>query len=620
MQGILAHRYEMLEHVGGGGMADVYRARDTLLDRFVAVKVLHAQYAGDRAFVIKFRREAQGAAKLSHPNIVNIYDVGEEEGKHYIVMEYVSGETLKDKIRREGALPVQEALRIAEEIAQALEHAHQNNLVHCDIKPHNILVTESGRVKVADFGIARAVSAATMTFNDSVVGSVHYFSPEQAKGAVIGPKSDLYSLGVVLYEMIAGVLPFEGETPIGIALKHVQEEPAPLRALQPSVPAFAEAIVARAMAKEPEERYASATEMIEDIKAAEHSLRRGAPAPPDAFATQVLPRVGEEMLTKKKGRAGLAGALKAHLGLVALACILFFGFFLGAFLSYGKIWTNADIAVPDVVGKQLAVGKEILQSENLRVEVTEAYDDQTPEGYIVSQHPEANASVKEGRLIRLYVSKGGEAIDVPDVRGMLRRDAEIKLKNVGLHLGRISETDSDRTFDTVLEQNPAPGAQIAKGSAIDITISKGAAAHKIKLPQFKDTPFDAVKSQLETLGLKLGKVVDASGAAADSGAVLSQDPAAGTEVLAGTSVDFVLGAAKAQAPQGAQRSYDVALTVPGGAPKQAVRIVVTDGSGRRAVYENVHKPGDAVRKTVRGSGDMRVQVYVNGKLIQEETI
>ena len=271
IQRVLARRYELQELIGGGGMADVYKAHDKLLDRAVAVKILHQQYANDAEFVEKFRREATGAAKLAHPNIVNIYDVGEEAGSQYIVMEYVSGPTLKEVIQQKGQLEPFEAVRIAREIASALESAHRNNLVHCDIKPHNILVMPDGHVKVTDFGIARAVSASTMTYSGSVMGSVHYFSPEQAKGTAITTKSDVYSLGVVLYEMLTGRLPYDGETPISIALKHLQEEPVPVRQLQPSIPPVLEAIVQKAMSKDPLTR-PSSTELYEDLNQAKGML------------------------------------------------------------------------------------------------------------------------------------------------------------------------------------------------------------------------------------------------------------------------------------------------------------------------------------------------------------
>ena len=246
---ILDNRYTVLEHIGGGGTADVYRAHDKLLDRFVAIKMLHPQFVNDSDFKTRFKYEAQAAAKLSHPNIVNIYDVGSDGDKNYIVMEFVSGETLKEKIMREGILNIADALKITTDIAEALEHAHQNNLVHCDIKPHNILLTTTGRVKVTDFGIAKAITSTTMNHGNTVLGSVHYFSPEQARGISVSAKSDIYSLGVLLYEMLTGTVPFKGETPVSIALKHLQDEPIPVRKHNELIPPMAEAIVSKAMKK-----------------------------------------------------------------------------------------------------------------------------------------------------------------------------------------------------------------------------------------------------------------------------------------------------------------------------------------------------------------------------------
>nr|MBP8599431.1 serine/threonine protein kinase [Selenomonas sp.] len=287
-QRVLDQRYELQELIGGGGMADVYKARDLLLDRPVAVKILHEQFKSDTEFINRFHREAQAAARLSHPNIVNIFDVGVTGEAHYIVMEYVPGSTLKDKIKQEGHLSVNASLRIASDIARALSHAHTNNLVHCDIKPHNILMMADGSAKVADFGIARAVTESTMTYSGNVVGSVHYFSPEQAKGTMITPKSDVYSLGVVLYEMLTGQLPFNGETPVSIAMKHLQEEPVSVRQLDPSIPPVVEAIVSRAMSKDPAIRPGS-DELVHDIAQAEQMLGGGtgyAAPQQDLYATQ----------------------------------------------------------------------------------------------------------------------------------------------------------------------------------------------------------------------------------------------------------------------------------------------------------------------------------------------
>lgn len=617
---VLDHRYEILERVGGGGMAEVYRAHDTLLDRYVAIKILHAQFANDEEFVAKFRREAQGAAKLSHPNIVNIYDVGQDGSKHYIIMEYVSGETLKERIQREGRLSVKESLRITREIAEALEHAHQNNLVHCDIKPHNILVMANGRVKVTDFGIARAVTTSTMTYSGTVIGSVHYFSPEQAKGGAVSTQSDIYSLGVVLYEMLTGTVPFNGENPVSIALKHLQEDPVSVSSLNDEVPPLVDAIVRKAMEKECENRFLTITEMIHDIKVAEGS--NGFEAnhmDDDEFATKVLPTIKANTLSRKNKQtvnSGFINILKSKKVIGGLVVLLVVGFLLGAFLSYGKFWSSNEVKVPDVVGKTTAVAKQLLESENLRVNIAETFDADVPQGHVVSQYPEAGAVVKEQRQVTIYISKGGEAVDVPDIRGLSRRDAELKLKNAGLKIGKIDEVESDEPADTVLNQTPRPATQVTKGYAVDIVISRGAKTKNVVLPDFKGSSMSTIEAQLKSLELKIGKVTEVADSKAAPGTILSQSPEAGKEVLIDTSVDFTV----AKADDTKKKTTKLELIVPDGADKQAVRIVVTDVNGRRIAYENVHKPGDKITKTLSGNGDLRVQIYINGNLVQERTI
>lgn len=619
----LANRYTILEHIGGGGMADVYRAHDKLLDRSVAVKVLRPQFTNDDEFVTRFRREAQAAARLSHPNIVNMYDVGRDEDTDYIVMEYISGETLKEKIQREGPLPVELAVRIAIEIAEALEHAHQNNLIHCDIKPHNILVTRSGRIKVTDFGIARAVTSATMTHTGTIIGSVHYFSPEQAKGGAIGAKSDIYSLGVVLYEMLTGEVPFTGETPVSIALKHLQEEPKALHELNSGVPPLAEAVVLKAMAKEPEGRFESSTEMIADLKMAQNYLRddHTRRLSREDFPTQILPKItidGDDEvkngLVPKNGVPGKSG--KSRKWILGLLALLMLGFAIGAFLAYGKFWSTSEVNVPNVVGKQVEVAKSMITAQNLRVSITEAYNETVPSGQVVSQYPEAGATVKEQRTITLFVSKGGEITVVPDVRGMNRRDAELQIKNAGLRLGRIEEQYNDLPADTVVSQNPRPPAQVNKNTMIDLVISKGSGPRKLVMPDFRGSPVNTVNTQLDSLKLKLGTITEVADDKYPAGTITGQNPAAETEVTEGSTVDFTV----AKSTAGSAKRAVVQVAVPDGAAKQAVQIVVTDSNGRRVVYENVHKPGDKVEKTIEGAGQVRVQVYINGMLLQEQTI
>lgn len=624
----LDNRYTILERVGGGGMADVYRAHDKLLDRSVAVKILRSQFTNDEEFVSRFRREAQAAARLSHHNIVNIYDVGRDDDIYYIVMEYISGETLKERIQKEKLLPVEGAVRIALEIAEALEHAHQSGLIHCDIKPHNILTTRSGRIKVTDFGIARAVTSATMTQTGAIIGSVHYFSPEQAKGSAVGAKSDIYSLGVVFYEMLTGIVPFQGETPISIALKHLQEEPKPPREYNPDLPPLLEAIVLKAMAKDPDMRYSDIGEMITDLRMAQNYLRddHTRRLSRDDFPTQVLPRVtipavSETQAKEKRGESSEAAATgkpKSKWWVWTIIAILFVFSAVAAYLVFGKFWSVSDVVVPNVVGRSIDTARNILTEKNLRVSVSETFHDKTPAGQVISQNPEAGSTVKEQRTITLVVSRGGEVTVVPDLRGLSRRDAELQIKNAGLLLGRVDEQYTTGVpADSVISQNPRPPAQITKGTPIDIAISKGPEPKKLALPDFRGTPIATVASQLESLKLKQGKITESASDKYPAGVISDQNPLPATEVTEGSVIDFTV--VKGGAAAAVKRAV-VQIAVPDGPARQSVQIVVTDANGRRVVYDNNHKPGDKIEKTVEGSGTVRVQVYINSILLQEQTI
>ena len=552
---VLDGRYAIEVLVGSGGMADVYRAKDRLLERTVAVKILHRQYENDTEFIGRFQREAKAAARITHPNIVNVFDVGVAEGRHYIVMEYVPGRTLKERIKEEGPVPAVQALEIARQIASALAQAHANNLVHCDIKPHNILVMPDGNVKVADFGIARAVTESTMTYNDNIMGSVHYFSPEQARGTIITPKSDVYSLGVVLYEMLTGRIPFDGNTAVSIARKHLEEEPQPIRSIVPNIPPVVEALVTRMMAKEPALRPDSRL-LVQDITRTEQMLHGDTAAMPtfDPDATRVLSPVEAQEIgaiietEEEAGEVAEKSFFRTKKFKLVLVLILMLGFFTGFFLSFGKFWSSVEITVPDVTGKQLTLARQILEDRHLRVTVAETFDASVPVGVVVSQTPEAGTTVKEERTITIYVSKGGEELEMPNLRGLKQEDAIKKLQQMGLRLGSAYETFSDEDSGTVISQDPRSGTRITKGQSVDITVSKGQKVKKVTVPNVKGVPSDRAHTMLEGSGLKVGGSTEEASAQA-AGTVVSQSPAAGTEVDSGTAVQLVVSSgSKSSAP------------------------------------------------------------------------
>ncbi len=486
LERILGGRYELEEKIGSGGMAEVYKAHDNSLDRTVAVKILHEAFRSDEEFIKKFQREAKAAARLSHPNIVSIYDVGVERlDEYYIVMEYVEGKSLKDKIRDEGPLDILTATKIAKDISSGLAHAHANNLVHCDIKPHNILMTNDGHAKIADFGIARAITESTMTYGGNVVGSVHYFSPEQAQGGAITPKSDIYSLGIVMYEMLTNRLPFTGDNAVVIAMRHIEEEPVAPSVYRPQIPSMLEAVVVRDMNKNPDLRLSS-FDMIQALSNIEANLSVAQLIDPDA--TKILPRIDTENLpprrniqqssfirnTSKKSISYFAKSfVLPQIFIAGIIFMLMIGFGAGLFMAMEKSWTVAEVPVPNVVGKNLKLARENLEDANLRVNVAEVYDSNVPAGQVVKQDPDAGRNVKMWRLVTIYISKGGETISMPDLVGLSKSAATERIQKMGLHVGRIYEQDSEKSPGTVLSCDPVFSTKITRGQSVDITVSRG---------------------------------------------------------------------------------------------------------------------------------------------------
>ena len=556
---ILGGRYVLEEKIGSGGMAEVYCAHDNSLDRPVAVKILHEAYRADLEFIEKFTGEAKAAARLAHPNIVSIFDVGVDGVDHYIVMEYVQGNSLKDKIREEGALDILTATQIAKDIANGLAHAHAHNLVHCDIKPHNILMTPDGRAKIADFGIARAITESTMTYSGNVVGSVHYFSPEQAQGGTITPKSDVYSLGIVMYEMLTNKLPFTGENPVSIAMKHIEEEPVPPSSLRPQIPPMLEAIVLRAMNKNPDLRLSS-FDMIQALSNVEANLSVAQMNDPDA--TQILPRsktstlpprrnIRQNAIDQSDKKTKRKFFIQSKFFKFGLIIFLIMGIGAGVLMAFGPSWNDEEIPVPNTVGKQLNLARQILEDAQLRVNVVEIYDSKVPAGEVVKQEPPAERNVKLGRFITIYVSKGGETIDMPDLVGLTKSAATERIQKLGLQVGSIYEKDSEREPGTVLSHDPAIGTKINRGQTVDLTVSRGQsvtaenknpappAVEKIDVPPVENLSLDIAQYNIENGGLNVGNIYYEESEQAE-GTIVRQSPAPNSAVDAGTSVDLVV--------------------------------------------------------------------------------
>jgi len=511
---VIKNRYKLLTSIGGGGMAEVYKASDLILNREVAVKILRQQYVNDTEFVKRFRREAHSVASLSHENLVAIYDVGEEKDVYFIVMEYIEGSTLKEQIQRRGSLPVEEALDIATKIADALEHAHQHNIVHRDIKPHNILIGKHGEVKVTDFGIARAISQATITHTGSVLGSVHYISPEQAKGGYTSEKSDLYSLGVVLYEMVTGSLPFSGESPISVVLKHLQENFIYPREIDSSIPQSVENIIIKALMKNPDKRYASANEMVKDLETALDLDRIDEPRLEiendffDDEKTMVIPAMLNENdsnsyvnQSRKNKKSDFDGKLK-----VGLIAILILAVSLVGFQSIKNMLVIPTVELPVLEGKQLDEAIEELNDLNLNYKVVEKTDPVVKTGHVIKQEPYQGNVIKTTQEVTLYVSLGKKKVAIPDVINMSQGQGMFLLEQQKFTNIKVIPTyDENTPSGIIFKQEPEANLEVIPDEEqISLFVSKG--KEKFEMPNLIGLSEVEAKAILTTNGLVVGNI------------------------------------------------------------------------------------------------------------------
>jgi eukaryotic-like serine/threonine-protein kinase len=519
----LGGRYEILERIGGGGMALVYKGHDLLLHRKVAVKVLRQQYVHDEDFIRRFRREAQAAASLSHPNVVSIYDVGQEGEIHYIVMEYIEGTTLNDLIKEKAPLQVEEAVHYASQIADALDHAHHNEIIHRDIKPHNILIGKNGRIKVTDFGIARAATSSTITQTGSVVGSVHYFSPEHAKGTNTGEKSDLYSLGIVMYQMLTARLPFLGESPISVALKHLQEDVEEPRKVNPLIPQSVENVILKAMRKKPEERYQSAKQMQADLETCLQPDRRNEPKimfwdaeGMDEERTLVMPAIRPNQMEegydddddsspgpsviRGEGAPKKKGWIKPTVWIVILLIVL------GAMwyaVGYVKgMFDVTSVPVPDVVNKTLKDAQVTLKSVGLdsNVEYIPSKEDKDK----VLRQGQQGMKLHVGAKVDLFVSQGVEKLKLSSYLGQNLKDAKLQLNALGVKDEQITvaQVFTNDAPDTILQQTPSQGEEFEPDKInIKFNVSKG--PETFKMPNLVGSTETEAKAKIGVLNLKL---------------------------------------------------------------------------------------------------------------------
>lgn len=613
---ILGKRYEILEKLGGGGMSIVYLGRDIILNRFVTIKILREQFAGDDDFVRKFQREAQAVASVSHPNIVSLYDVGNQDDWHYLIMEYVEGKTLKDVIKERAPLPPHEAIYFAQQICDALSHAHNKGIIHRDIKPHNILVTNNGRMKVTDFGIARAISSATQTYSGNMVGSVHYISPEQAKGAISDEKSDIYSLGVVLFEMLTGSLPFEGDSPIAVAIQHIQNDPPHPSTLNQAVSEKLSAIILKALAKLPEKRFGSALEMRWELQQAldistevagefdtiydEHTLI--------APAIEIKDNEEKEEITSGRRLKPAVGW-----GLAGLVVVLLL------FLVYRtavNFLVVPVIKVPDVTGKPYSSAKIILKKAGLLSEYNKIYSEKVPQDYVISQTPDANMEVKQGRIITLLISEGAKLVEVPKLLKKTRSDAENDLQNAGFVMQIDEEFNDSVDADTIFDQSPQPGAMVAEGSLIKMKVSKGGKPQYVSMPDIKGKTLDEAKKEINSVGLKIGVIGKKESTEFFPWEVISQDVEPFASIQKGSSVNLVVS----EGPGPTSQAAHVTIPLPDDGAMHQVKIIVIDTKGTHEEYNDNNQSGEIIEKDIPYFGKGKIQVFIDDVLAFEQPV
>ncbi len=602
---LLTDRYEIIGRIGAGGMSDVYKALDLKLNRYVACKVLKDDFSRDEKFVQKFRAEAQAAAGLSHPNIVNVYDVGEEKGIYFIIMELIQGITLKKYIERKGMLDIKEALNISVQIASGMGAAHANRIIHRDIKPQNVIMSRDGKVKVTDFGIARAADSTTVT--TSAAGSVHYISPEQARGGFSDEKSDIYSLGITMYEMVTGRVPYDGDNNVAVALQHIQAEMVPPRRFNPECPISLEKIILKCTQKKPDLRYASVKELISDLRrvlaepdgnyvvlggmasavpekktetvkngpavmSAEEKKRKALQDEIEEYKEYDDPYEGQRNKNKqqKKERiyqeeqerkgSGVFDKVMIVIGIIGMLLIIGAAIYIGMrALGSGAgaatetkkesqssvVSTESAMAeVPDVTNLAQEEAIALLEKEGLDYTIREKETSDTNPGLVLAQSPNAGTSLEKGAKVTITVSVSSEEVTMPDVVGMDKDDAQTTLEDMGIKVRFSNEYDDTYDEDTVISSSPEAGETVKVGATVTLKVSKGSKDETVEMPDLTGMTYNQAVSAIRSANLTLGTVSEEYSDDVDEGYVTWQGIVAGTEIEEGTEINFGLSKGK----------------------------------------------------------------------------
>ncbi len=625
---VFAERYKLEDFIGQGGMSLVYRAVDIRTGHSVAVKILKSEYNSDKEFLERFQREAQAASLMSHHNLVNLLDVGVEGEYRYLVLEYVNGNTLKDIIRQKGRINYQTSIQVTIRILSALQHAHDNGIIHRDIKPQNVLIHADGHVKVADFGIARMTGGATIGKGDTVVGSVHYSSPEQATGSTVEATSDLYSTGVVMYEMLTGRVPFVGDTPVAVAMQHIQDAPPPIADFAPETPPAVIAVVMKAMAKDPKQRFQSAREMADALLKARSGQLDPASIQPESSRPQPPlqqpPRVQEVSPSKTVGirrmtRTARHAALRKRSKMSTLIATLALSAAVVALLIFGviRIYTQVSQSAlaPDVIGLTVQDAQAMARREGLQWNQTDIYHDTIPAGTVISQIPEDDTPMQKGDSLLATVSLGPANSAMPDVRGLDYESAIARLADRNLGSVVAMKVVSASAVGTVLDQTPAANTPYTPGQSVELTISGGSTMVPELTGRSRE---DAIELLLESGLTEASAVFVETVDPSLIGQVLAQNPASGSMMAIGSPVTLTIGI-ESQPYQG-----ELALTVPESQRECVLRVMLVIDDQEVVEYEGTLSTGDErvmiIPISSNVQGEVLCRIYLDNTPFSEETV